>query len=160
MSVQSLKNMLKSIWQIIVAVFVILGGLASLQTLGLLGNLGALITLPFVAIPIYIVTILVVVLIAIFVAASKLKKRDSILVLEDARRLVLLCQTPQATSFLRSNYDAWQRESNVVVLGGLNFDDYMRDLERQGYLEYVDGQWLATRKAIRIIARYHGDAGQ
>jgi hypothetical protein len=48
--------------------------------------------------------------------------------------------TPRSTAFLRGEYEAWQRGSGVVVIGGLNFDDYMKRLEREGHLAYSEAE--------------------
>jgi predicted transcriptional regulator len=45
----------------------------------------------------------------------------------------------------------------VILAGGYDFNDYMKRLEKQGYLKYRNGKWEATDKALDYIEKYHGD---
>lgn len=156
MSLKPLRDALSSAWKVIAAILLVVGGLASLQTLGLLRVLINALSLLSVPIPVYFMGILVAVfVIAVYVLESK-RRTDSVLRLEEARRIVKLCASPQATDFLRSNYDAWGRASTVVALTTYGFDDMMKDLEKQRFLYYLGGKWRATNKAFEIVAKYHG----
>jgi hypothetical protein len=160
MPLKSLKDTLFSAWKVIVAILLVIGGLASLQTLGLLqGLVNSLISLLFLQIPIYLTVGLVAILFgARYLVHSRHSRRDSssVLTLDEARGIVRLCVTPQTTDFLRSNYDAWERARTVHVVTTYGFDDMMKDLERGKFLEYAIGKWRATRKALATIAKYHG----
>jgi hypothetical protein len=164
-SEKSLLNVIKSLWKIFVVFFVILGGLASLQTIGLSDDLLNILNSAWmyfisIEIPLYSFFLFAIVFFIGFYSLRKFwvrHKEGSILDLPKARRVVLLCQTPQTTAFLRSDYEEQERRSSVVVLGGYNFDDYMKRLEKEGYLVYKEGKWHSTPKALDVIVRYHGD---
>lgn len=85
--------------------------------------------------------------------------KSNVLDLEDGRRLAILCMTPRTTNYLKTQYDEWQRESHVVVLGGYNFDDYMRLLEKQSHINYNDesGKWSVSPESLTYIEKYHGE---
>jgi hypothetical protein len=89
---------------------------------------------------------------------SKAVENESgnILDLVDARKIALLCQAPRATEYLRQQYDYWQSQSDFVVLGGYSFDDYMKLLEKEGFLMYQAGKWKVSQEALDYIAKYHG----
>lgn len=157
MSVNSLKDKLISAWRIIAAVCLVLGGLASLQSLGLLQVLVNSLSLLSVQIPIYAVAILGIILVVAHYILRNKRETESVLRLEDARRIVRLCATPQATDFLRSNYDGWQRASTALALITFGFNDILKDLEKGKFLEYVSGKWRTTNKAFEIVGKYHGD---
>ncbi len=44
----------------------------------------------------------------------------------------------------------------MAILGGYSFDDYMKRLEAEGYIEYIDNEWLVTQEALNFIRKYHG----
>ena len=89
--------------------------------------------------------------------ARRMAMRKSILDLNYGRRIATLCQTPRTADFLRQQYDNWESQSHVLVIGGLSFDDYLKRLDNEGFLEYSNGKWQSTRKALEYIAKYHGD---
>lgn len=158
---KSLRDWLVSAWKGVAAVFIIIGGLASLQALGLLQVLVNALSLLSGQVPIYLVGILVAILIVIVVvtrfAVRNRGATDSVLRIQEARRIVRLCATPQPTDFLRSNYEAWERASTVLAFTAYGFDDMIKDMEKQGFLRYSGGKWRATNKAFKITAKYHGD---
>jgi len=146
----------ESIWKLIGVLAVIFGLIASaLQIFGAVDFWGALI-IPLYdfltsSVPVYI---LVVSLILVVIILRFKGSRKNILDLEDARRIALLCQTPRTTEYLRQQYEYWNR--GVAIMGGYRFHDYMKKLERKGYLKYVDGKWEVTQKALEYIKKYHG----
>lgn len=80
-----------------------------------------------------------------------------ILDLNYGRKIALLCQAPRTTEFLRQQYDYWKSQSSVAVIGGYEFDDYMKRLEKESFLVYVNGKWQVTTKALEHISKYHGE---
>jgi hypothetical protein len=60
------------------------------------------------------------------------------------------------TEYLRQKYEEWESRSKVAILGGYGFDDYMKRLEKQGYLKYRNEKWEVTDKALDYIGKYHG----
>lgn len=145
----------ESLWKLISVLAVIFGLIASaLQIFGAVDFWGALI-IPLCdfltsSVPVYI---LVVSLILVVIVLRFKGSRENILDFEDARRIALLCQTPRTTEYLRQQYKYWKR--GVVNMGEYYFHDYMKKLERQGYLKYVDGKWEVTQKALEYIKKYH-----
>jgi len=89
-----------------------------------------------------------------FAFILRLRERKNILDFEYARRIVELCETPRTTEYLRSMYEKWT--SGVIVFRNYNFGDYMKKLEKQGYLKYRNGLWKATDKALNHIRKYYG----
>lgn len=155
---------MKSIWKGIVAFSVVLGIVAPLlQILGAV-NFWDILILPLhdfllTTIPIYYSIVFVVVCIVIYSAIEfARRRRRCILDFEDARRIALLCQTPRTTAFLKQRYDYWESQSSLVFLGGYGFDDYMKRSEKEGFLEYIEGRWRVTTKALEYISKYHGDS--
>jgi len=86
-----------------------------------------------------------------------IERRSNILDIDYARRIAILCQTPRTTEYLRQNYEEWKSQSRAIVYGGYNFDDYMKQLEMQGYLAYYNDKWEVTTEALDYIEKYHGD---
>ena len=163
MSKKTKRQAIKTVWGVIVVLSVILGLIASILQLSGTVDFWTLLFLPIYTLlitetPIYHAILFVAVVIIVLYFAVKLRRRGKscILDLEDGRKIAILCQTPRTTDFLRQQYDFWQRQSGVVVLGGYNFDDYMKRLEREGFLEYINGQWRVTQKALAYIVKYHG----
>jgi hypothetical protein len=81
------------------------------------------------------------------------KYKDDILDFPAARRIVLLCRTPQTTFFLKSDYEKTKGPIPEIY----SFADYLKELEEGGYLEYKEGKWYSTQKALEIIMKYYGD---
>ena len=114
-----------------------------------------------ISIYVFLVTVAVfVVLIYVLVRVRRLGKtkgdKSNILDLSDARTIAILCQKPQTTGFLRTQYENMQRSRNVVVIGGYGFNDYIERLEKEGYLIYRQNKWQVTQEAMDYIAKYHG----
>ncbi|MCL5877971.1 MAG: hypothetical protein M1540_09195 [Candidatus Bathyarchaeota archaeon] len=153
--------------EVIAAIVGILSALGVLQyfgTIDLWTPISAFLATNILLILVLIIIILIVILTYILVRVkmhSNLIKKEShsecILDLKDAKRIAILCQTPRTTEFLRQQYDYWQSQSSVLVLGGYGFDNYMKDLEKQGFLEYnQNGTWKTTQTALAYITKYHG----
>jgi hypothetical protein len=157
------KKLQSNAWKIIVGLSAVVGLIASLlQIFGAVDFWNLLFTplynLLVSSVPAYQVVLIIVAVSILSLAVLRFKRhRSNILDLEDARRIALLCQTPQTTEYLRQQYDYWQSQSHVVVIGGYNFDDYIKQLENQGYLKYQNGKWEATQKALDYIKKYHGN---
>lgn len=81
---------------------------------------------------------------------------SNILDLDYGRQIAILCQTPRTTDYLRGKYEEWESRSRAILIGGYGFDDYMKRLEKQGYLKYRNGKWEVTDKALGYIEKYHG----
>ena len=162
MGEKSVWQTVKSVWKAIVGLSVILSIITAFLQLSGTVNLWNSLVLPLydflvANIPIYYAILFILACIVIYSAISYGKRRKScILDLEDGRKIAILCQTPRTTDFLRQQYDYWQRQSGVVVLGGYGFDDYIKRLEKEGFLQYVDGKWQVTTKALEYIKKYHG----
>jgi hypothetical protein len=151
-----------SIWKIIVALSVILGLITSiLQVFGAV-DFGDLLFHPLYdfltsSIPIYYVVVLALIIAIVYYSTIRLRGyRSCILDLEDGRRIAILCQTPRTTEYLRQKYEEWESRSEVAVIGGFVFDDYMKRLEKQGFLKYRNGKWEVTKEALDYVAKYHG----
>jgi hypothetical protein len=150
--------------EVIAAIIGILSALGILQyfgTIDFLNPISAFLTTNILYILVLIIVILVILICFLFMKRrSKTVRAESqsecSLDLQDARRIALLCQTPRTTDFLRQQYDYWQRQSSVVVLGGFHFNDYMSMLEKEGHLVYRDNMWHVTYTAIEYLAKYHG----
>ena len=87
---------------------------------------------------------------------NKGTKDYSTLDLTDAKKIIKFCITPRKTSEIRSSYDHWKRNSGVLILGGFSFDDYIRNLEKEGFLISENGMWHSTHEALDYIEKYHG----
>ena len=156
---------LSLVWKAIVAVSVIIGIPASIATiLQILGavDIWGLLILPLYdfftfSVSIYYVVLVIIVLVILSYLFVRFRVFGSnILDLDYGRQMAILCQTPRTTDYLRGKYDEWKSRSNVVVLGGYHFNDYMKRLEKQGYLKYRNGKWEVTDKALDYIEKYHG----
>lgn len=153
---------IKTVWGVIVILSVILGLIASILQLSGKVDFWSLLVLPIhfftTEIPIFYAILLVVAFIIVLYFATKLRGRhkECILDFANGRKIAILCQTPRTTDFLRQQYDIWKRRSRVAVIGGLRFEYYMKRLEKEGFLEYINGKWHVTQKALGYIAKYHG----
>jgi len=129
----------KSVWAFIVGLSVILGLVASFLQISGMVNFGSSFIFLSTSLPLYFtIFLLFAVILIVYLATKWRKRRTNILDFEDARKIALLCQTPRTTEFLRQQYAHWQSQSTWVFLGGYGFDDYMKRLEKQGYLTYLD----------------------
>jgi hypothetical protein len=152
----------ESAWKVIGVLAVIFGLIASaLQIFGAIDFWGLLI-LPLYtfftsSVSIYYVVLLIVVLVILSYFAIRLRgHRRNVLDWDYGRWLAELCETPRTTDYLRGKYEEWERGSHFIGLG-MGFDDYMKRLEKQGYLKYRNGKWEVTNKALDYIEKYHGD---
>jgi len=147
-----------SAWKIIVALSVIFTLIASiLQVFGAVDFWGPLYAFLTSSVPIYVVVLALVIAIVSYYSTIRLRGyRICILDLEYGRRIALLCKTPQTTEYLRQKYEEWESQSRVAVIGGYRFDDYMKQLEKQGFLEYRSGKWEVTKEALDYVEKYHG----
>lgn len=151
-----------NIWKVIGVLSVTFGLIASiLQIFGAIDFLGLLV-LPLYnfftsSVSVYNVVLVIVVLVILSYFLVRFRVFGSnILDLHYGRQLAILCQTPRTTDYLREKYEEWERRSDWVVIGGYRFDDYMKRLEKQGYLKYRGGKWEVTDKALDYIEKYHG----
>jgi hypothetical protein len=150
-----------SVWKIIGALSVIFGLIASaLQIFGAVDFWGPLYAFLTSSIPIYYVVVLaLVVAVVSYYSAIRLRGyRSSIFDREYGRRITLLCKTPQTTEYLKQKYEEWESQSIVAAIGWYSFNDYMKPLEKQGFLEYRNGKWEATKKGMDYVEKYHGFA--
>ena len=158
----------KSKWQFVWKIIGILSGILTiiasvLQIFGLVDFYGLLLlplyTFLITEIPIYYTVLFVATCVLLYYFVRRLRNRygSRILDFSDARKIALLCQTPRNTEFLREQYDYWQRQSTVFIAGGYGFDDYMKRLEKESFLEYSNGKWQVTTKALEYIRKYHGN---
>jgi len=162
MSKKSVWQTVKSVWKAIVGLSVILS-IASfvLQVWGII-DFWRLLVLPLYVffttkIPIYYVVLFVAICIVIYSVTRTAKKPKScILDFTDGRKIALVCQTPRTTDFLRQQYDYWKSQERGIFIGGYGFDDYMKRLEKEGFLKYIDGTWQVTTKALEYVKKYHG----
>ena len=151
-----------SLWKVIVVLSIIFGLLASaLQVFGAVDFWNLLIvpmcTLLTSSVSIYYVVLFVVVLlISSYLVVRFRERKSNILDLDYGRWLAELCQTPRTTEYLREKYEEWESRSRVIAIGGYDFNDYMKRLEKQGYLKYRNGKWEVTNKALDYIEKYHG----
>jgi hypothetical protein len=60
---------------------------------------------------------------------------------------------PRSTKFAKLLKERYKIQHAITTYG---FDDTMKDLEREKFLEYAIGKWRATRKALATISKYHG----
>lgn len=151
----------ESVWKVIGALAVIFGLIASvLQVFGAI-DFWKILIVPFYnlitsSVSVYYVVLLIVVLVLMSYFLIRFKGSGrNVLDLDYGRWLAELCVTPRTTDYLRNKYEDWESQSTFVGLSG--FDDYMKRLEKQGYLKYRDGKWIVTEKALDYIDKYHGD---
>jgi len=105
------------------------------------------------SISVYYVVLFIVVLIILSYSFIKLRgRRENILDHLYGRRIAILCQTPRTTQYLRQRFEEWNRG----VIGGYGFENYIKDLEKQGYLIYRNEKWETTDKALDYLEKYSG----
>jgi hypothetical protein len=152
-----------SVWKIIVVLSVLFGLLASaLQVFGAVDFWNLLIVPLYIlltsSVSAYYVVLLIIVIAILAIVVLRFRGyRKNILDFRYGRWIAELCQTPRTTDYLRGKYEEWESRSRSVVMGGYSFDDYMKRLEKQGYLKYRNGKWEVTDKALDYIEKYHGD---
>jgi len=161
MNKKSKRKSIKSIWGVIVVLSVILGIISSVLQISGTVDFWSLLVLPLYAffiteIRIYYAILFVIACIIIYSVIKHRKRKSCILDFNDARKIALLCQTPKTTDFLRQHYDHWESQTSWVFIGGYGFDDFMKRLEKESFLEYVNGKWHVTTKALEYISKYHG----
>jgi hypothetical protein len=151
----------ENVWKVIGVLAVIFGLIASmLQLFGAIDFLG-LVILPLYtfltsSVSIYYVVLLIVVLVILSCSVIRFRgHRHNVLDWDYGRWLAELCDTPRTTDYLRNKYEEWESRSSSV--GRMGFDDYMKRLEKQGYLKYRNEKWEVTDKALDYIEKYHGD---
>jgi len=159
----------RSLWKIITGASIILTTIVAALQINEKMNLSELVIVPLFSftmkVPIFLIVLLIAPLLTYLVLFripflhTLLRLKSSILDLEEARMIAVLCTTPRSTNYLRRKYDIKMSQSSDVAESGCNFDSYMKRLEKQGYLLFdkVDGKWVATQKAVRYIEKYHGD---
>jgi hypothetical protein len=110
------------------------------------------------SIPVYYLFLILFIFIILFYLIKLIKKGQPSNILDSiyGRRVAILCQTPKTTQQLREDYENWKSQSSWIFFGGYAFDDYMKDLEKQGYIKYVNKEWKVTQKALEYIRKYHG----
>ncbi len=160
MTKKSVWQTIKSIWKIIVALSVILSIISFVLQVSGTVDFWSLLVLPMhfftIQIPIFYAILLVVAFMVMMFSAVRLRKRRKRCILDYSygRKIALICQKPQVAEYLRSVFDIWQRKSSW--LGGHGFDYYMKRLEKEGFLKYVNGEWQVTQKALEYIDKYYG----
>jgi hypothetical protein len=82
----------------------------------------------------------------------RFRSRENILDYQYGRWIAELCQTPRTTEYLRRKYEEWSQG----ILGGPNFDYYMKRLEKEGHLKYRNEKWETSDEALDYIDKYHG----
>jgi len=167
MSKRSKWQSLSLAWKIIAGLSVIFGLVVSivtlLQWLGAVDFWHPLYDFLTSSVSIYYVVLFVVITVILSYglfgfkrSKNGIERRSNILDLDYARRIAILCQTPRTTEYLRQKYEEWESRSRAIVLGGYNFNDYMKQLEKQGYLTYYNDKWRVTDEALDYIEKYHG----
>jgi hypothetical protein len=106
------------------------------------------------SVPVYLVLFIVVALILTFSVIRLKEHQIDIFDSDYARHIAVLCQTPRTTEYLREKYEEWRH--GIFVQGGYNFDDYMKQLEKQGFLKYASEKWEVTNKAKGYLRKYTG----
>jgi len=153
----------ESVWKVIGVLAVIFGLIASLlQVFGAV-DFWNLLIVPlsnFLASSVsifYVVLTLAVILIISYFLIWFRGHRRNILDFEYGRWIAELCQTPRTTDYLRGKYEERERQLPVVIgYRKYHFNDYMKLLEKQGYLKYRNEKWEVTDKALDYIEKYHG----
>lgn len=61
---------------------------------------------------------------------------------------------PYDNGLSEKKLDDWKNKDRHY--GGHGIDGYLKRLETEGYLKYLDGEWEVTDKALEYIEKYHG----
>lgn len=151
----------KSVWKIIVGLSIILGIISSVLQISGTVDFWSLLVLPLYAfriieIPIYYAVLFVTACVVLYYSVTKLRNRYERCILDylDGRKIALLCRTPRTTDFLRQQYDYWVSQSSWGPSPTLEY--YMKRLEKQGFLVYINRKWQITSQASEYILKYHG----
>jgi hypothetical protein len=147
----------ESVWKVIGVLAVIFGLVASvLQIFGTVDFWHPLYGFLTLSVPIYYFVASVLVLFAVlFLLALRGSYGGNILDDEYARHLAILCQDAKTTDYLRRKLDEWKNRDRTH--GGYGIDDYLKRLENESYLRYLNEEWEVTDKALDYIDKYHGD---
>jgi len=152
-----------NVWKTIIGLSVVIGLIASaLQIFGAV-DFWSLLILPIYtflvsSVSVYYVVLFIVVFITVAYFMVRLRGYGKC-ILDSAypRQIAMLCQTPRTTEYLREKYEEWESQSSWVVLGGYNFDDYMKRLEKKVFLNIVmengksQTRLLTTSKSIMVV---------
>jgi len=145
-------------WKIIAGLSIILGLITSILQISGAIDLRNLFVFLSASVPLYYVILLLVLLMVVIYIAERIRKRwTSILDLSYGRKIASLCYKPRTTEFLKQQYDYWESQRSGIVIGGYSFDDYLKKMEKEGYLTYSYGKWEVTAKALEYILKYHGE---
>jgi len=164
---QGIKLVLKGIklvWKVIVALSIVLGLVVAILKVSGRVDFWSLLILPLynfftLKIPIYYATLFIIACFLSYYSIIKLRNRKEgcVLDLEYARKIALLCQTPRTTEFIKQQYHYWLSQERTPFIGRYGFDDYMKRLEEEGFLEYINGKWQVKKEALEYIKKYHGE---
>jgi len=160
MSKRSKWQSLSLAWKIIAGLSVVFGLVVSivtlLQWLGTVDFWNPLYGFFTLSVPLYYFAVLIlgvfVVLVLLVLSGSYGSN-----ILDDyyGRHLAILCQEPRTTDYLRRKLDEWKNRDRHH--GGYGIDGYLKRLESEGYLKYLDGEWVVSDKALDYIVKYHDD---
>jgi len=143
-------NVLRPYWRIISVFVVVLAGVTVGGVIPSLENINFLhVQMSWIS---YVLLFTVVLLISFHFLRRHRHKRSSFLEFPDARKLVLLCQTPQTTRYLRALYMYWKKQHSTVLIGANTFTDFIKDQEKEGVLKYANGKWHITKKGLEVVA--------
>ncbi len=156
MSKRSKWQSLSLAWKIIVGLSVILGLVISIVTLfqwlWAVDFWHPLYDFLTSSVSIYYFFLAFAIILVLAYSLFRFRNRENILDWEYGRGIAELCETPRTTEYLRREYEEWSQG----ILGGPNFDYYMKRLEKQGYLKYRNGKWETSDEALDYIDKYHG----
>jgi hypothetical protein len=156
MSKRSKWQSLSLAWKIIAGLSVILGLVVSivtlLQWLGAVDFWHPLYDFLTSSVSIYYFLLTFAIILIFAYSLFRFGNRENILDWDYGRWIAESCETPRTTEYLRRKYEEWSEG----ILGGPNFDHYMKRLEKQGYLKYRNGKWEVTDEALDYIDKYHG----
>ena len=109
---------------------------------------------PLISIPLAFLIVIAVLFILVYVGGSKTVINDYLaragfLDNDCARFMALVCQNPQTTESLKQEYQELVRRIGCSY----SFEDYLKQLEDRGLLEFQDDEWLVTEKALKYIEK-------
>jgi hypothetical protein len=156
------RRIVSSFWELIVGFSVVLTIVGFLLEVSGKIDLGKVLILPIyyflmIDIPVYYGIFFVAGLLTVFLILPKLRygRKSCILDTVHGRKIALMCQEPRTAEDLRSAYDSWKDKETANAHPNLGFYDYIKLLEKQGFLQYTDGTWRVTLKALHYIDKYH-----
>lgn len=145
----------ESVWKVIGVLAVIFGLIASvLQVFGAVDFWNPLYNFFTLSVPIYYSAVFILGVFVVFFLLVSRSYESNILDKEFARHIAILCQTPRTTDYLRRKVEEWKNQGGYH--GVYNINDYLKRLENQGYLRYLNEGWEVTDKALDYIEKYHG----